>query len=65
MFEVTDIQPKIGSEVRIDRDAFLAGTYAKQIEQLVGNELPAFTKCNGQVFYPPKAFVKIGGFAGQ
>mgnify|MGYP000376061837 CR=1 FL=1 len=35
MFEVIDIQPKIGSEVRIDRDAFLAGTYAKQIEQLL------------------------------
>jgi alpha-ketoglutarate-dependent taurine dioxygenase len=35
MFEVTDIQPKIGSEVRIDRDAFLAGTYAREIEQLL------------------------------
>ncbi len=35
MFEVIDIQPKIGSEVRIDRDAFLAGTYAREIEQLL------------------------------
>ena len=35
MFEVIDIQPKIGSEVRMDRGAFLAGTYANQIEQLL------------------------------
>lgn len=35
MFEVIDIQPKIGSEVRISREDFLAGTHAKEIEQLL------------------------------
>ena len=35
MFEIIDIQPKIGSEVRIDRAAFLDGTHAKEIEQLL------------------------------
>jgi alpha-ketoglutarate-dependent taurine dioxygenase len=35
MFEVIDIQPKVGSEVRIDRASFLDGTHAKEIEQLL------------------------------
>lgn len=35
MFEGIDIKPKIGSEIRIDREAFLDGTHAKEIEQLL------------------------------
>ena len=35
MFEVVDIQPKIGSEVRIDRASFLDGTHAREIGQLL------------------------------
>ena len=35
MFEVIDIQPRIGSEVRIDRAAFLDGTHAREIERLL------------------------------
>jgi alpha-ketoglutarate-dependent taurine dioxygenase len=35
MFEVIDMKPKVGSEVRIDRESFLNGTHAKEIERLL------------------------------
>lgn len=35
MFEVIDIKPRIGSEVRMKREDFLAGTYAVEIEKLL------------------------------
>jgi alpha-ketoglutarate-dependent taurine dioxygenase len=35
MFEVIDIKPRIGSEVRMKREDFLAGTYAAEIEKLL------------------------------
>lgn len=35
MFERIDISPKIGSEIRIDREDFLNGTYAAEIEALL------------------------------
>jgi alpha-ketoglutarate-dependent taurine dioxygenase len=35
MFEVIDMKPKVGSEVRIDRESFLSGKYASEIEKLM------------------------------
>ena len=35
MFEVIDLSPKAGSEIRIDRASFLDGTHAKEIERLL------------------------------
>ena len=35
MFEVIDLSPKVGSEIRIDRAAFVEGTHAGEIERLL------------------------------
>ena len=35
MFEVIDLSPKVGSEIRIDRASFVEGTHAREIERLL------------------------------
>jgi alpha-ketoglutarate-dependent taurine dioxygenase len=35
MFEVLDLSERVGSEVRVDRDALIGGTYARRIEKLL------------------------------
>jgi alpha-ketoglutarate-dependent taurine dioxygenase len=35
MFESIDISPRVGSEIRVDRDALLSGKYAGEIETLL------------------------------